>query len=125
MSLLSANNVGVVRKLVFDGGGNPWKYYYGNSGRQPGQGSNKHGADGRDLIIKVPPGTLIYDTDLNLLLKDLSEAGLKVCLCRGGKGGKGNSLEQVFAVLYKDKTCSEAVQDLLSRDQKEELLFSV
>ena len=57
---------------------------------QPGQGSNRHGADGKDLIIKVPPGTLIYDTDLNLLLKDLNEAGLKVCLCKGGKGGKGN-----------------------------------
>ncbi len=57
---------------------------------QPGQGSNRHGADGKDLFIKVPPGTLIYDTDLNLLLKDLNEAGLKICLCRGGKGGKGN-----------------------------------
>ncbi len=57
---------------------------------QPGMGSNKHGSDGEDLIIKVPPGTLIYDTDLDLMLKDLNEVGLKVCICRGGKGGKGN-----------------------------------
>jgi GTPase len=57
---------------------------------QPGEGSNRHGKDGDDLIIKVPPGTLIYDTDLNLLLKDLNQTGLKVCLCHGGKGGKGN-----------------------------------
>jgi len=57
---------------------------------QPGSGSNKAGADGQDLIVKVPPGTLIYDTDLDLLLKDLSEAGVKVLLCRGGRGGKGN-----------------------------------
>ena len=46
--------------------------------------------DGEDLVIRVPPGTLIYDTDLNLLLKDMNEVGLKVCVCRGGKGGRGN-----------------------------------
>ena len=51
---------------------------------------NKHGADGQDLVIKVPPGALIYDTDLDLLLKDLNEVGLKVRVCRGGKGGRGN-----------------------------------
>ncbi len=55
-----------------------------------GQGSNKHGSNGKDLIIKVPPGTLIYDIDFDLLLKDLNENGMKVCICRGGKGGKGN-----------------------------------
>ena len=55
-----------------------------------GSGKNKHGADGQDLIINVPAGTLIYDSDLGLLLKDLSEVGLKVCICRGGKGGRGN-----------------------------------
>jgi GTP-binding protein len=55
-----------------------------------GSGNNKHGADGEDMIIKVPPGTLIYDTDLDLLLKDMNEAGLKVRVCLGGKGGKGN-----------------------------------
>ena len=55
-----------------------------------GSGNNKHGADGQDLIIKVPPGTLIYDADLELLLKDLNEVGMKVRICRGGRGGKGN-----------------------------------
>ena len=57
---------------------------------QPGSGNNKHGANGDDLIIKVPPGTLIYDTDLALMLKDMNEVGLMVCVCRGGRGGKGN-----------------------------------
>jgi GTP-binding protein len=56
----------------------------------PGQGKNKSGAKGDDLIVKVPPGTLIYDADLDLLLKDLDQMGLKVCVCSGGKGGKGN-----------------------------------
>jgi GTP-binding protein len=66
------------------------KHHWHAGNGQPGSGSNKHGASGEDLVIKVPPGTLIYDNDLDLLLKDLNEPGLKVCICRGGKGGKGN-----------------------------------
>jgi len=57
---------------------------------KPGQGANKHGSDGQDLIIPVPPGTLIYDADYGILLKDLNEIGLKVRICRGGRGGYGN-----------------------------------
>ena len=66
------------------------KHHWQAKNGTDGQGSNKHGASGRDLIIKVPPGTLIYDTDLGLLLKDLNKVGAKVCVCRGGKGGRGN-----------------------------------
>jgi GTP-binding protein len=66
------------------------KHHWQAENGKPGLGNNKHGADGQDLIIRVPPGTLIYDMDLNLLLKDLNEIGMKVCVCRGGKGGKGN-----------------------------------
>jgi GTP-binding protein len=66
------------------------KHHWRAQNGQTGSGNNKHGANGEDLIIKVPPGTLIYDTDLSLLLKDLNEVGLKVCVCRGGKGGSGN-----------------------------------
>ena len=57
---------------------------------RPGEGKNKHGANGEDLIIPVPPGTLVYDTNLDLLLKDLNKVGMKVCVCRCGKGGRGN-----------------------------------
>jgi GTP-binding protein len=64
-------------------------HWQAQNGR-PGSGSNKHGADGEDLIIKVPPGTLVHDVDLGLLLKDLNEIGMNVCVCRGGKGGRGN-----------------------------------
>jgi GTP-binding protein len=64
-------------------------HWYARNG-QPGSGNNKSGASGEDLIIKVPPGTLIYDNELDLLLKDMDEIGLKVCVCRGGKGGRGN-----------------------------------
>ena len=55
-----------------------------------GEGNNKHGADGDDLIIKVPPGTIVYDIELDLMLKDMDKVGMKVCVCQGGKGGRGN-----------------------------------
>lgn len=56
----------------------------------PGEGSNKTGANGEDLFIKVPLGTLIYDQDYEILLKDITEADKAVCICQGGKGGRGN-----------------------------------
>jgi GTPase len=66
------------------------KHHWRAENGRPGEGKNKSGASGRDLVIAVPPGTLIYDKDLNLLIKDLHEPGMKVLVCRGGKGGKGN-----------------------------------
>jgi len=66
------------------------KHHWQAPNGQPGSGANKHGADGEDLVIKVPPGTLIHDLDLDLLLKDLDEIGVKVLVCRGGRGGRGN-----------------------------------
>lgn len=66
------------------------KHHWRAQNGQPGSGNNKHGTNGKDLIIPVPPGTLIYDADLNLPLKDLNDVAMKVCVCRGGRGGKGN-----------------------------------
>ena len=66
------------------------KHHWPAQNGKDGSGSNKHGSNGQDLVINVPPGTLIYDIDLNLLLKDLNKAGQKVCVCKGGRGGKGN-----------------------------------
>ncbi|NLX05977.1 MAG: GTPase ObgE [Phycisphaerae bacterium] len=57
---------------------------------RPGMGKNKTGRSGRDRIVRVPPGTLIYDKEADLLLKDLVEPGQRVCVARGGKGGRGN-----------------------------------
>lgn len=58
---------------------------------QHGQGSNRQGASGQDLIIPVPPGTVVYDADRNFILKDLARPGDQVVVARGGKGGKGNA----------------------------------
>lgn len=55
-----------------------------------GQGKNMHGRRGKDVTIEVPPGTLIYDRETGILLKDLVETDRPVCIAAGGKGGKGN-----------------------------------
>jgi GTP-binding protein len=56
-------------------------------------GGNKDmaGAAGDDLIVDVPPGTLIYDMDRGVLLKDLKEEWAQTIVVRGGKGGRGNA----------------------------------
>lgn len=58
---------------------------------QHGQGSNKHGADGADLIIRVPVGTVVYDAETGELLADLVKPGQRVIVARGGRGGRGNA----------------------------------
>src|SRR3989339_2038792 len=55
-----------------------------------GQGANKSGANGADLVIKVPVGTQIFEADLDLMLKDMDKPDMKVRVCKGGRGGRGN-----------------------------------
>jgi GTP-binding protein len=56
-----------------------------------GQGSDCFGKGGDDLIIEVPPGTLVRDRERGYLLRDLKEPGDQVIVARGGKGGHGNT----------------------------------
>ncbi len=54
-------------------------------------GSNqKSGRGGEDLAIPVPPGTAIFDADTGELIGDLTRAGQRLTVCRGGRGGRGN-----------------------------------
>jgi GTP-binding protein len=56
-----------------------------------GMGKERHGADGADVVLKVPVGTQIFDEDGETLLADLTELGQRVVLARGGNGGFGNA----------------------------------
>lgn len=64
------------RKFVAENGGN-------------GSGAKFHGANGEDLEILVPPGTLIKDVQTGKIIKDMSDCGPFIC-CKGGRGGWGN-----------------------------------
>jgi GTP-binding protein len=56
-----------------------------------GAGANKTGAGARDVVVKVPVGTQIFDDDRETMLADLDRAGKRVVLLRGGDGGFGNA----------------------------------
>jgi GTP-binding protein len=55
-----------------------------------GQGSNKYGREGKDLIIEVPVGTIVLDANAGYVIKDLTSDGDQVIAARGGEAGKGN-----------------------------------
>ena len=56
-----------------------------------GKGNNRHGRDGNDEIVQVPPGTIVRDADTHELLADLTSPEQTVILAEGGLGGKGNA----------------------------------
>jgi GTP-binding protein len=56
-----------------------------------GMGKNRTGANGADVVLKVPAGTQVLDEDEETVLADLTEAGQRIVLCKGGNGGFGNA----------------------------------
>jgi GTP-binding protein len=56
-----------------------------------GMGRNRHGANGADVVLKVPVGTQVMDEDKETVLLDLDKAGMRVRLLKGGNGGFGNT----------------------------------
>ena len=57
---------------------------------QAGMGNNKYGADGEDLLLEVPLGTIVRDSEMGEVVVDLSGEGLEVIIVQGGRGGLGN-----------------------------------
>jgi GTP-binding protein len=56
-----------------------------------GMGKNRHGANGKDLLIHVPAGTVVRDFESGEILADLTAPGERVVLLKGGRGGQGNA----------------------------------
>ncbi|MBW2439436.1 MAG: GTPase ObgE [Deltaproteobacteria bacterium] len=56
-----------------------------------GQGKQKTGKNGDDLIIEIPPGTLIIDEETNEIIKDFTQPDTTYIIAQGGRGGQGNS----------------------------------
>ena len=57
---------------------------------KPGQGKTKKGAKGDDLVIAVPPGTIVKDAETLRTLRDLTKPGVELIVVEGGRGGRGN-----------------------------------
>jgi GTPase len=66
------------------------QHFFAKNG-QAGMGKDRHGANGGDMVLKVPVGTQIYEEDGDTLIADLTERGQRVVLARGGNGGFGNA----------------------------------
>jgi GTP-binding protein len=81
--LLADANVGTLLDFRYR------RKYKAQNGR-PGEGAQKTGARGEDVILKVPCGTLVYDDQSGELLGDLVESGQEFIIAAGGKGGRGN-----------------------------------
>ncbi|EEQ79294.1 GTPase ObgE [Staphylococcus warneri] len=56
-----------------------------------GQSSNMHGRNTEDLVLKVPPGTIVKSVETEEVLADLVEDGQRAVVAKGGRGGRGNS----------------------------------
>ncbi len=66
------------------------QHFFAENGT-PGMGQNRAGPNGKDMVIKVPPGTEIFAEDGETLLADLTAPGERVRLAKGGNGGFGNA----------------------------------
>jgi GTP-binding protein len=56
-----------------------------------GMSKNQHGKNAEDLVVKVPPGTVVIDDDTKEVIADLTEHGQRVVVAKGGRGGRGNT----------------------------------
>lgn len=78
------SNLNTLRDFTFR------KHFRAENG-EPGGKALKSGADGADLHVKVPPGTIVRDRDTGEIICDLASEGEKFVVCKGGIGGRGNN----------------------------------
>ena len=68
-----------------------YRRHYEAERGQHGKGSNRHGASGDDLVLRVPLGTVVTDRDTRELVADLAMPGERVLAIAGARGGRGNA----------------------------------
>lgn len=56
-----------------------------------GMSKNQHGKNAEDMVVKVPPGTVVIDDDTKEVIANLTEHGQRVVVAKGGRGGRGNT----------------------------------
>ncbi|QFK72332.1 GTPase ObgE [Pradoshia sp. D12] len=56
-----------------------------------GMSKNQHGKNSADMIVKVPPGTVVSDANTGEIIADLTEHGQRAIIAKGGRGGRGNT----------------------------------
>lgn len=61
------------------------QHFFADNGR-PGMGRQRTGADGKDIVLRVPVGTEILDEDQETLIADVTEVGQRILLAKGGNG---------------------------------------
>jgi len=81
--LRATNNLNTLSKFRYQ------RSFEAENGKRGGS-QNKTGADGKDLYIEVPCGTIIMDLDSDTQIADLTTEGAEQCICLGGEGGSGN-----------------------------------
>ena len=81
--LKAVNNLNTLSKFRYQ------RSFEAENGKRGGS-QNKTGADGKDLYIEVPCGTVIVDIDSETQVADLTAEGEEQCICLGGEGGSGN-----------------------------------
>lgn len=84
---VASSNVKTLREYYYH------RHFKAESGKH-GEGNNRTGADGKDLILKVPSGTLVIevrDGEKEVIIADLDKEGASVLVAKGGSGGKGNA----------------------------------
>ncbi len=65
------------------------QHFFADNGR-PGMGQQRSGANGSDIVLRVPAGTEIIDEDMETVIADMANVGDRVLLAKGGNGGFGN-----------------------------------
>tara|TARA_B100000686_G_C16746393_1_gene949680 strand:- start:114 stop:1097 length:984 start_codon:yes stop_codon:yes gene_type:complete len=68
-----------------------YKSHFEAENGQNGKGRKKTGKNGKDLVLKIPIGTQIFEEDNNTLIDDITNAEQKICVANGGSGGLGNT----------------------------------